>query len=79
MNLHIVKDTPATVGVFGAQALATGGVLLTALDWYPAHLPREKWGEGEMDGKEREDVVSLSNHIKAMQCTRHRYVCTNMD
>ena len=78
MYLHVVEDTPATVGVFGAQALATGGVLLTALYWYPAHLQREV-GELEIDGKERENDVSLSNHIKSMQCTRHRNVCTNMD
>jgi aromatic ring hydroxylase len=52
--LHVVEDTPATVGVFGAQALATGGVLLTALYWYPAHLQREVGGGGDRWKGERE-------------------------
>lgn len=40
-NLHIVKDTPSTVRVSGAQTVPTGGVLLTALHWNSHHLHKE--------------------------------------
>lgn len=40
--LHVMKDTPATVGIPGAQAQRTALVLLTALHGHPCHLEGDR-------------------------------------
>ena len=57
---HVVQDTPATVGVPGAQALSTRPVLLTRLD---GHL-----GDLETQGVEKVSVLVLTEHTSFFLC-----------
>lgn len=40
-HLHVVKHTPATVGISWAKAFTAGCVLTTGLHWYPGQLRRQ--------------------------------------
>lgn len=57
-HLHVMEDTPSTVGVSGAQTVPTSGVLLAALHWNPHHLETRRQRGGD------EDIISTVGVIK---------------
>ena len=55
-DLHVVQDTPATVGVSGAKTFAAGGVLSAVLHWNPGQLQEDRQ---QLSGEEHASVVKM--------------------